>query len=122
MKQLITLESVYKSYRRGEVDIPILQGVALEIERGELVALVGASGSGKSHAHDIFWAASTGRHRGNIGSTAMKSPPFPPINAHFCAAQKSDSSSRIFNLLTRTSALEKRFDAAQLFHESGSGK
>jgi len=48
MKHLITLEDVYKSYRRGEVDIPVLQGVALEIERGELVALVGTSGSGKS--------------------------------------------------------------------------
>ena len=41
MKHLITLEDVYKSYRRGEVNIPVLQGVALEIERGELVALVG---------------------------------------------------------------------------------
>ena len=54
MKHLITLEDVYKSYRRGEVDIPVLQGVALEIERGELVALVGTSGSGKSTLMNIL--------------------------------------------------------------------
>ncbi len=36
MKQLITLEGVYKSYRRGEVDIPVLQGVALEMLKNRI--------------------------------------------------------------------------------------
>jgi len=46
--ELIRLEKICKNHRRGEIDIPVLQGVSLRIERGELLALVGASGSGKS--------------------------------------------------------------------------
>ena len=37
-----------KSYRTGRTRVPVLQGVDLEVERGELVAVVGSSGSGKS--------------------------------------------------------------------------
>ncbi|HZM04650.1 MAG TPA: ABC transporter permease [Candidatus Saccharimonadales bacterium] len=45
---LIRLENVRKVYRLGDLEIPVLQAVTLEIQRGELVALVGVSGSGKS--------------------------------------------------------------------------
>jgi len=41
----IELSAVDKSFRRGE---PVLRGINLRIERGEMVALIGASGSGKS--------------------------------------------------------------------------
>lgn len=37
-----------KSYRKGKSHVPVLHGVDLEVERGELVAIVGSSGSGKS--------------------------------------------------------------------------
>jgi lipoprotein-releasing system ATP-binding protein len=37
-----------KSYRKGQVEIPVLCGVDFEIRRGEFVAIVGQSGSGKS--------------------------------------------------------------------------
>ena len=39
--ELIRLEGICKSYRRGDLEIPVLQGVSLTIQRGELVALVG---------------------------------------------------------------------------------
>ena len=37
-----------KTYRMGEVDVRALQGVDLDLHRGELIVLLGASGSGKS--------------------------------------------------------------------------
>jgi lipoprotein-releasing system ATP-binding protein len=37
-----------KSYRKGKLEVPVLHGVDMEASRGELVAVIGASGSGKS--------------------------------------------------------------------------
>jgi len=37
-----------KTYQKGRSAVPVLRGVDLEVERGELVAIVGSSGSGKS--------------------------------------------------------------------------
>jgi lipoprotein-releasing system ATP-binding protein len=37
-----------KGYRKGRNEVSVLRGVDLEVERGELVAVVGSSGSGKS--------------------------------------------------------------------------
>ncbi len=37
-----------KSYRKGRTGVPVLHGVDLQVERGELVAVIGQSGSGKS--------------------------------------------------------------------------
>jgi len=51
MKQnsiLLHLENVWKVYHMGEVDVPALRGVTVEIKKGDFVAIIGASGSGKS--------------------------------------------------------------------------
>ena len=37
-----------KAYQKGKIAVPVLRGVDFEIDRGELVAVVGSSGSGKS--------------------------------------------------------------------------
>ncbi|HEY4308648.1 MAG TPA: ABC transporter ATP-binding protein [Pirellulales bacterium] len=37
-----------KSYRKGQVEIPVLKGVNFDVRPGEFVSIIGASGSGKS--------------------------------------------------------------------------
>lgn len=48
MAPLIKIENMYKIYNPGEDEVRALDGVDLEIEEGELVAIIGHSGSGKS--------------------------------------------------------------------------
>jgi putative ABC transport system ATP-binding protein len=45
---VIQLEGVWKIYQMGDVQVPALRGIDLEIERGDFLAIAGASGSGKS--------------------------------------------------------------------------
>ena len=48
MEPLIKVEDIHKIYNPGENEVQALDGVSLEIQRGEFVAIVGHSGSGKS--------------------------------------------------------------------------
>ena len=52
---LIRLENIYKIYGEGlESEVRALDGVSLEIDRGEFVAIAGASGSGKSTMMNVL--------------------------------------------------------------------
>ncbi len=45
---LLSLEDVWKIYQMGEVEVPALKGITVEIKKRDFVAIIGASGSGKS--------------------------------------------------------------------------
>ncbi len=45
---LIRIVDLHKSYYDGEAELPVLQGLNLEVHKSELLAVVGASGVGKS--------------------------------------------------------------------------
>lgn len=47
-RPLIELQNVKKIYRQGDLEVEVLKGVNLKIERGEFVSIMGPSGSGKS--------------------------------------------------------------------------
>lgn len=48
VRSLLKVTGLRKSYTKGQVEIPVLRGVDLEVRQGEFLAIVGQSGSGKS--------------------------------------------------------------------------
>jgi putative ABC transport system ATP-binding protein len=62
---LIRMVAVTKTYDAGEIAVHALRGIDLEIERGQMVAVIGPSGSGKStlmHILGCLDAPSSGRY------------------------------------------------------------
>jgi len=45
---LVNVIQLYKQYRIGKKDIPVLKGIDFSVEEGEIVAVMGKSGAGKS--------------------------------------------------------------------------
>jgi lipoprotein-releasing system ATP-binding protein len=45
---LLIAQNLHKAYRKHRLEVPVLKGLDLEVERGEFLSLVGASGSGKT--------------------------------------------------------------------------
>ena len=76
MEHLIELKDVYKIYQMGDEQVRALDGVSLTIDKGEFVAIVGQSGSGKSTAMNIIGCldvpTSGSYHLGGIDVSTMK--------------------------------------------------
>jgi putative ABC transport system ATP-binding protein len=54
MSNIIRVRGLSKIYHVGDVDVPALRGVDLQVERGEFLSVIGPSGSGKSTLFHIL--------------------------------------------------------------------
>jgi putative ABC transport system ATP-binding protein len=103
-RALISIEDVTKVYRMGAVDVHALRGVSLQVHAGEMLAIMGPSGSGKWTLMNILGAldvpsAGTYLLAGqNVGR--MRQDALPEVRN-----RKIRFVFQTFNLLPRTSAL-----------------
>ena len=51
---VIDLHNIVKTYQMGTIEVHALRGISLTVERGDFVAIMGASGSGKSTMMNII--------------------------------------------------------------------
>jgi putative ABC transport system ATP-binding protein len=102
---MIRLVEVSKIYRMGHVDVPALRGVSLDVEAGELVAIMGASGSGKSTMMNLLGCLD----RPTTGQVLLDGIDVSKLDREGLAEIRSSLLGFVFqsfNLLARTSALE----------------
>ena len=105
MDTVIQFQDIHKTYHTGEVDVHAVCGVSLEISKGEFVALMGASGSGKSTMMNIIGCLDRPT-RGNYSLDGIDVSQLDRDELADIRNQKIGFVFQGFNLLARTSALE----------------
>ena len=104
-RPIIELDHIHKTYTMGDVEVHALRGVSLTIREGEFVAIMGASGSGKSTMMNILGCLD----RPTRGTYILDGEDVSELSKDARAdirCKKIGFVFQGFNLLSRTSALE----------------
>jgi len=105
VEHLISVRDLHKVYKMGDIEVPALRGINLDIYRGEFVAVMGASGSGKSTFMNIVGCLDRPTHGTYFLEGQEVGSLSPDAWAHI-RNRKVGFVFQNFNLLPRTSALE----------------
>ena len=111
---LIELRHIDKTYRIGDVDLPVLKDVSLEIRQGEFVALMGASGSGKTTLMNLLGCLD----RPTAGSYRFEDQEATALARDQLARLRSSRIGFVFqsfNLMPRATALDNVWMPTRLF-------
>ena len=103
--ELIRVEDVHKYYELGETRVHALRGVTVSIAPGEFVAIMGASGSGKSTFMNLLGCLD----RASSGRYLLQGTDVSQLDKKALASIRNRKLGFVFqgfNLLSRTTALE----------------
>jgi putative ABC transport system ATP-binding protein len=102
---MIVLHDITKTYTLGDLQVPILKGISLTIERGDSVSIMGASGSGKSTLMNIIGCLD----RPTGGTYTLENQDLTTLSKDELAYIRNQRIGFVFqqfNLLPRATALE----------------
>ncbi len=105
MEPVIELKDITKVYQMGEVKVHALRGVSLEVDRDEIMTIMGPSGSGKSTMMNIIGCLD----QPSSGTYLLEGEDVSRLHDDQLAAIRNRRIGFVFqtfNLLARTTALE----------------
>ena len=104
-RALLHVENIKKTYKTGTIEVHALRGVSLDVHRGEFLAIMGASGGGKSTFMNILGCLDT-PSSGHFWLEGQPVGDMTKVERARIRNLKIGFVFQGFNLLPRTTALE----------------